>query len=277
MLNQAASSKLPMRYLLTVLLILSSWVFRSGAEDAPQLGLSPVIGEATVTLTLAEEILAAAKLQVQNAAWYRMAYPRIPFPAGDTTPYEALCCDVIIRSFRAAGIDLQELVFEDARNNVPPIQTAGMTGFSPVPDPSWAHRRTAYLDGFFRRNALSVSLKPSLDKGDWQPGDVVIFKRDGWETWHVALISDSTDDRTHQPRLIDAWADPGFVSDTHTLDQFGLVGGHYRMTADFREKLPSEHQARARQAWADYTAAARAARVAKPKALRPGYAYGFWN
>lgn len=211
--------------------------------------------QATST-SLAEEVLAAAKLQAAIGTKYRMIYPRINYPAGDISPKEGLCCDVVIRALRAAGIDLQELVEEDLRSNRADYRGLNMGGFQQGFDKSWNHRRTAILDRFLSRHALALPTRfERATASEWRPGDIVIFKRNGNETWHVALVSDNQDPRTGEPMLIDAWMEPGRVSETHRLGRYGSVAGHYRLPTDFRERLSGEHQARAREAWTGYVEA----------------------
>ncbi len=229
----------------------------SFAVDRP----SSATSEATVAV--AAEIVNAAKAMTSLPTRYKMSYPKIAYPAGDIDPREGLCCDVVVRALRAGGIDLQELVYEDYLSEPGPYRRARMGPFQRGIDKSWAHRRTALLDVFFSRKALTLPTKYSSKTAEeWRPGDIVIYKRNGWETWHIALISDATAPKTAEPLLIDAWQDPGKVSQTHTLTSFGTIGGHYRIPDSMRDGLSSEHMDRARKAWAGYEEALRVTRIA---------------
>jgi uncharacterized protein len=223
----------------------------------------PCSATSEATATLSTEILTAARTMTALGTRYKMSYPRIAYPGGDVDPHEGLCCDVVVRALRATGIDLQELVYEDYKTEPGPYRRARMGPFQGGIDRSWAHRRTALLDVFFSRKAVQLPTKySSRTAADWKPGDIVIFKRNGWETWHIALISDATAPRTAEPMLIDAWLDPGKVSETHTLTSYGTIGGHYRIPDALREELPVEHKHRAKKAWADYEEALRVTRIA---------------
>jgi hypothetical protein len=212
-------------------------------------------GETSTTETrsgsLSEEILEGAKLCAAERTRYRMSYPTIDYPAGDIPSGEGLCCDVVVRSLRAAGIDLQELVYEDshaARQEY--LNAALRTGFERPLNRSWIHRRTASLNLFLERNAVSLpTVYNSETAASWRPGDIVIFERNGWETWHAAIVSDVTDEFLGSPLLIDSWSSPGYTTDTHTLASYGTIGGHYRIPESLREALSEENRDRARSAW----------------------------
>ncbi len=230
------------------------------ADPIPSASAEVEIGAAS----LAEEILAAAKVQAGIGTRYRMIYPRIDYPAGDISPREGLCCDLVIRALRAAGIDLQELVEEDLRANRAEYRGLNMGGFQQGFDKSWNHRRTAILDRFLNRHAAVLPARfDRSSASEWQPGDIVIFRRNGSETWHVAVLSDSHDPRTGEPMLIDAWMEPGRVSETHRLGKYGPLAGHYRLPEDFRARLSGEHQARARAAWRVYVEANQPSQLAR--------------
>lgn len=223
--------------------------------------VSDVTSEATASLS--SDILDAARMMTTLGTRYKMSYPRIAYPAGDIDPREGLCCDVVVRALRAAGIDLQELVYEDYQSEPGPYRRVRMGPFRGGIDKSWIHRRTAFLDVFFSRRAIQLPVKYSSKTAhEWKPGDIVIYKRNGWETWHIALISDATSPKTAEPLLIDAWQEPGRVSQTHTLTSFGTIGSHYRIPESLRGDLTSDHKDRAKRAWASYTEALRVTRVA---------------
>jgi len=204
--------------------------------------------------SLSEEILSAAKVCAVKQTRYEMTYPDIPYPGGDVGENEGLCCDVVVRALRAAGIDLQELVYEDALGARASYLAANRwTGFGRPLNRSWVHRRTANLKVFFKRHALELPTWYGPSSAEtWQPGDLVIYVRKGWETWHIAVVSDSTDPATGRPMVIDSWSQPGYVSETHELTSFGPIAGHYRIQEELRDTLPEEHKERSRQAWYRY-------------------------
>jgi uncharacterized protein YijF (DUF1287 family) len=228
--------------------------------------------------SLGNQLVAAARTMIGLETRYQMSYPRIPYPAGDISPNEGLCCDVIIRALRSVGIDLQELVYEDIQNHPDPYRRVRPTGPNNAFNWHWAHRRTAILDVFLARFAEHLTTRVSTTElMTWEPGDIVIYKRNGWETWHIAFISDITDTRSGVPMLIDAWIDPGKVSEIHHLLSYGPIGSHYRIPDSFLEQLSAEHQQRAQEAWLAYRDAERVRVASAPgsSSTRRGFR-GMW-
>ncbi|HEY0590799.1 MAG TPA: DUF1287 domain-containing protein, partial [Thermoanaerobaculia bacterium] len=59
----------------------------------------------------------AAESQVGVTVLYDPSYRRLAYPGGDVPPDRGVCSDVVIRAFRAIGVDLQAEVHEDMRRN----------------------------------------------------------------------------------------------------------------------------------------------------------------
>src|SRR4051812_47655410 len=55
-------------------------------------------------------LVSAAVAQAGRAVRYDGAYRRIPYPMGDVPADVGVCTDVVIRAYRAVGIDLQQRV-----------------------------------------------------------------------------------------------------------------------------------------------------------------------
>src|SRR5438105_4171336 len=64
---------------------------------------------------LAKELVAAAIAQTARAVRYDGAYRPIPYPGGDVPADVGVCTDVVIRAYRAVGVDLQQRVHEDMK------------------------------------------------------------------------------------------------------------------------------------------------------------------
>src|SRR5688500_15693860 len=62
-------------------------------------------------------VVDSARQQTQVTTSYDPSYARIGYPGGDVAPSTGVCTDVVIRSFRAAGVDLQETVHRDMAKN----------------------------------------------------------------------------------------------------------------------------------------------------------------
>ena len=63
------------------------------------------------------KLVKAAKERTEHVVVYNGSYRKIDYPNGDVPKNIGVCTDVIIRSYRALGIDLQALVHEDMRDN----------------------------------------------------------------------------------------------------------------------------------------------------------------
>ncbi|MFH1783472.1 MAG: DUF1287 domain-containing protein [bacterium] len=198
---------------------------------------SPMVGSVhTVTVTLIEPldieikthrdlVLEGAKRSVKRREKYRDRYRLIKYPNGDVPKNEGACTDLIIRAYRNADIDLQQLVYEDRAKNIKAYPS--LWGYNGL-DTNIDHRRSPNLFTFFNRygKKLTSSTKQSnLDQ--WQPGDVVFYfhRRKGW---HVGIVSDRKDKRTGIPYIIDNSSNPGYASETHLLTDHRNVWGHFR-------------------------------------------------
>jgi len=84
-----------------------------------------------------------------------------------------VCSDVVIRAYRALGIDLQQRVHEDMKRHFGLYpKTWGLSR----PDPNIDHRRVPNLQVFFTRHGQSLPVTER--SSDYLPGDIV--------TWNLA-------------------------------------------------------------------------------------------
>jgi uncharacterized protein YijF (DUF1287 family) len=64
------------------------------------------------------ETLAAAAIERTNYhVYYDGSYRALEYPGGDVLPDVGVCTDLVIRTYRAVGIDLQQEVHEDMSVN----------------------------------------------------------------------------------------------------------------------------------------------------------------
>ncbi len=137
-------------------------------------GAHPAVAQQdTGRSALSHRLVAAAIARTKALVVYDPAYRVIAYPGGDVPQDRGVCTDVVIRSYRALGIDLQKLVHEDMRRAFHAYPRRW--GLS-RPDSNIDHRRVPNLRVFFRRHGteLAISDEPST----YQPGDLV--------TWDVA-------------------------------------------------------------------------------------------
>ena len=137
---------------------------------------------------VARAVLASAKGQIQQAALYTIAAMKVipmDFPGGDISAEQAVCTDIVVRALRAAGIDLQALIFEDRS-----LHPERYPGKREAPRPSIDHRRVGNLVALLRRLAATgaVGTRDGL-----APGDVVVFDTgiaNGTPFDHIGIVDD---------------------------------------------------------------------------------------
>ena len=180
------------------------------APAAKKAATAPVTVTATATATAAvtapvnptpspaERVVARAREEVARGVSYDPGYFAMKYPGGDLDPSLGVCTDVVIRGYRAAGIDFQKLVHEDVlrapRAYEPWVKT---------PDANIDHRRVGPLLVYLRRHARSLPLAR-----DWAAGDVVVIsfnacpssllrggRPDGCNPAHIGVVSDKTGPR----------------------------------------------------------------------------------
>lgn len=135
----------------------SSGAFRTGAaEDA-----------------FADRLVAAANARINRTLHYDPSYVRLAYPGGDVADDRGVCTDVVIRAYRALGIDLQRLVHEDMRRA---FRAYPARWGLKRPDRNIDHRRVPNLRRFFTRHGRALA--PSASADAYRPGDLV--------TWDLA-------------------------------------------------------------------------------------------
>lgn len=117
-----------------------------------------------------EKLSDAALTITKDHVEYDGKYYRIKYPGGDVPKDKGVCTDVIIRSYRKLGIDLQKEVHEDMKANF--LKYPKSWGLK-KPDTNIDHRRVPNLQTFFTRkgNVLPVTQNAT----DYKPGDIVTW------------------------------------------------------------------------------------------------------
>lgn len=165
-------------------------------------------------------LLTGAKNQIGITKTYDPAYSPIPYPNGDVPLTKGVCSDVIVRAFRAAGIDLQQAVHEDMVKNFRTYpEKWGLT----TPDANIDHRRVPNLQTYFTRKGKA--LKITYLRTDYQPGDIVTWDLNGYGLAHIGLVSDIWSE-THQRFLIIHNIGQGAQLEDRLFDW--RITGHYR-------------------------------------------------
>jgi len=173
--------------------------------------------EKPLTYTQAK-LVGGAMAQIGNR--YNASYCTLSYPNGDPPAGQGACTDVVIRSLRADGHDLQAEVHEDMRHHWSRYPHKwGLTR----PDPNIDHRRVPNLAAFFAQNARVLPVEVNAKTlPTWQPGDIVTWKMPGGGD-HIGLLADR---RNLQgvPLVIH---NLGRVAEQDVLRQWP-VAGHYR-------------------------------------------------
>ena len=113
---------------------------------------------------------------------YNGDYYSIPYPNGDVPDGIGVCTDVVIRTYRSVGLDLQKEVHEDMEANFELYPK--IWGLS-KPDSNIDHRRVPNLMTYFKRQGAEI---PITDKGkDYLPGDIVSWNLGGGLT-HIGVV-----------------------------------------------------------------------------------------
>ncbi len=132
------------------------------------------------------KVLENAHAQVGTTVLYDPAYVDLKYPGGDVPADRGVCTDVIIRAFRAVGIDLQQAVHEDMKAHFSAYpKNWGLSR----PDTNIDHRRVPNLMTFFTRQGKSLPV--TANAADYQPGDVVTWSIPGGLP-HIGLVVTET-------------------------------------------------------------------------------------
>lgn len=142
------------------------------------------------------DLIAAARVRTTRHEIYDGSYRVIGYPMGDVPNDRGVCTDLIIRAYRALGIDLQVLVHEDIKDHFAVYpQVWGLR----KPDRNIDHRRVPNLQKFFER--AGAKLRVTTAAGDYKPGDLVTWMLPG-NLPHIGIISDQKVPGSTRPRVI---------------------------------------------------------------------------
>lgn len=131
-----------------------------------------------------EEKLAAAAISIVDPTIvYTPNYVSIKYPNGDVPAKTGVCTDVVIRTYRKLGIDLQKEVHEDMKANFSKYPTKW--GLKKT-DTNIDHRRVPNLETFFSRKGQKLSVSQNPD--DYKTGDMVTWMING-KLPHIGIIT----------------------------------------------------------------------------------------
>lgn len=147
-------------------------------------------------LTVSEKLVKAAIDRTKSFVIYNGAYRKIKYPMGDVPANIGVCTDVLVRSYRKLGIDLQELVHKDMNANF--SKYPKIWGHTKT-DTNIDHRRVPNLETFFKRSGAELPIS-KLAK-DYQPGDIVSWRLDN-NLPHIGIVSDVKSEKTGNYKVV---------------------------------------------------------------------------
>ncbi len=164
-------------------------------------------------------LASAARRQQAEMVVYTDRYQRMSYPLGDVPALYGVCTDVVVRAYRALGLDLQALVH----------QTRVGSG-----DTSIDHRRVDTLRKFFATHGQSLPLSDFAE--DYRPGDIVSYYRpqNRHSRTHIAIVSDEIGP-SGRPMIIHNRGWGTQVEDALFVDE---ITGHYRFAGMGKAQPP---------------------------------------
>lgn len=144
------------------------------------------------------DFVQAAQERMNHRVTYDGRYIAIPYPGGDVPDHLGVCTDVVIRSYRKLGVDLQVLVHEDMDAHFDLYPSKRIWGLN-SPDENIDHRRVPNLQTFFNRHGESLSI--STVGTDYQPGSMVTWMLPG-NLPHIGIVSATINPRSGNPMII---------------------------------------------------------------------------
>jgi len=167
------------------------------------------------------QLVNAAKERIQHNVSYDGSYFPIAYPNGDVPANIGVCTDVIIRSYRQAGIDLQKFVHEDIKSNFNKYPSKRIWGLT-RPDRNIDHRRVPNLQVFFTR--FGKLLEITSNAADYLPGDLVTWLIPG-NIPHIGIVIDERSKDGKRPLIVHNIGEGPKVNDV--LFEYKITG-HYR-------------------------------------------------
>jgi len=167
----------------------------------------------------ATRLVDAAMDRLSHNVIYDGSYRRIDYPNGDVPDHIGVCTDLVVRAYRAVGIDLQQAVHEDMKANFAAYPKIwGHSG----PDANIDHRRVANLQVFFERKGMVLGESPNAE--EYRPGDLV--------TWmlprnlpHIGIVVNRRSSDGRRPLVVHNIGAGPELDDV--LFEFPITG-HYR-------------------------------------------------
>lgn len=168
-----------------------------------------------------EDLVKAAHERTKYNVRYDGSYIAIDYPGGDVPANIGVCTDVVIRSYRQLGADLQELVHEDISADFSAYPSRRIWGLD-KPDKNIDHRRVPNLQVFFSRHGAVLPV--SNVGSEYQPGDLVTWMLPG-NLPHIGIVIDTVNPLSGNPMVVHNIGSGPVMEDM--LFEYTITG-HYR-------------------------------------------------
>lgn len=144
-----------------------------------------------------DDKLSKAAISIIDASIkYDPTYFTIEYPNGDVPKNKGVCTDVIIRSYRKLGIDLQKEVHEDMKSNF--LDYPKIWGLKKT-DTNIDHRRVPNLETFFTRKGKKLEV--SDDANNYKTGEIVTWIING-KLPHIGIVTNKISADGERPMLV---------------------------------------------------------------------------
>jgi uncharacterized protein YijF (DUF1287 family) len=165
-----------------------------------------------------KKISDAAKSIIDPSILYDPTYFQLDYPNGDVPIGKGVCTDVVIRTYRKLGVDLQKEVHEDMKTN---FQVYPKIWGLSKPDTNIDHRRVPNLMVYFDRFGIEKAI--SNNPEDYDPGDIICWRLPNGMT-HIGMMIDEKS-RDNERFLIVHNIGQGQIAEDILFD-FEIIG-HY--------------------------------------------------
>ncbi len=177
-----------------------------------------------------KNLVEAALERTHHRVTYDGSYLAIPYPNGDVPEETGVCTDVVIRSYRQLGIDLQKDVHEEMLIHFDDFpKNWGLSR----PDSNIDHRRVPNLQTFFSRKGRILPV--TKDPKDYIAGDLVTWMVAG-NLPHIGIVVDKRSARGKRPLVVHNIGRGPKLEDM--LFDYPITG-HYRYYGSINSPTPN--------------------------------------
>jgi uncharacterized protein YijF (DUF1287 family) len=166
-----------------------------------------------------KKLIQAAIERTKHIVRYDGSYRKISYPNGDVPDDVGVCTDLVIRSYRKLGIDLQKDIYEDMKANFGIYPK--LWGLS-KPDPNIDHRRVPNLQTLFKRKGILLPV--TKNPNDYVAGDIVSWMLPGYLP-HIGIVTDLRSRGGSKPLIVHNIGSGPVIEDI--LFDYQITG-HYR-------------------------------------------------